>query len=93
MTQSRLGSSALSGNLSEIFRVDITGAFGQCAHCKNGGPVTETWVFSNAEGTVARCPVCAEVVLRLVRDAGRAWLDLSGLDCLQIAIADDPPPA
>jgi hypothetical protein len=41
---------------------------------------------------VARCPVCAEVVLRLVRDDGRAWLDLSGLDCLQIAIPDDPPP-
>jgi hypothetical protein len=42
---------------------------------------------------VARCPVCAEVVLRLVRDDGRAWLDLSGLDCLQIAIPDDPLPA
>ena len=68
MTQSRLDGNALAGNLSEIFRVDITAAFGQCTHCKNGGPVAETWVFSSAAGMVARCPVCAEVVLRLVRD-------------------------
>jgi hypothetical protein len=49
MTQSRLDGNALAGNLSEIFRVDITAAFGQCTHCKNGGPVAETWVLAGPE--------------------------------------------
>jgi site-specific recombinase XerC len=28
---------------------------------------------------VARCPACDQVLLRLVHDRGRAWLDLHGL--------------
>ena len=33
---------------------------------------------------VARCPACDQVLLRLVRDPGRAWLDLRGLSYLQL---------
>jgi uncharacterized protein DUF6510 len=35
---------------------------------------------------VARCPACAEVVLRLVRGPDRAWLDLRGVTCLELAV-------
>jgi ribosomal protein S27E len=86
MTQPVLDGNALAGDLAEIFRVDITAATGQCAHCRHSGPVAETRVYASPAGMVARCPACGEVVLRLVRDGGRAWLDLRGLTCLQVAI-------
>jgi hypothetical protein len=30
------------------------------------------------------------VLVRLVRAPGRAWLDLRGLTCLEIALPEDP---
>jgi hypothetical protein len=45
-------------------------------------------VFDHAPGVAARCPSCDQVLLRLVRDRGRAWLDLRGLSYLQLAIPD-----
>jgi hypothetical protein len=38
---------------------------------------------------VARCPVCDRVLLRLVRDRGRAWLDLRGLTYLQLPVPEE----
>jgi hypothetical protein len=35
---------------------------------------------------VARCPTCDAVLLRLVRSPDRAWLDLRGVTCLQLAM-------
>jgi len=35
---------------------------------------------------VARCPACDAVLLRLVRGPDRAWLDLRGVTCLQLAV-------
>lgn len=81
-----LDGNALAGALGEIFVADITAAIGQCANCLRTGPIAETHVYASAPGLVARCPQCDEVVVRLVRAPGRAWLDLSGLHCLQIVI-------
>ena len=39
-------------------------------------------------GLVARCPTCDQVLLRLVRGPGRAWLDLRGLTYLQLTAPD-----
>ena len=39
-------------------------------------------------GVVARYPACDQVLLRLVRGPGRAWLDLCGLTYLQLAVPD-----
>ncbi|HLQ57735.1 MAG TPA: DUF6510 family protein [Streptosporangiaceae bacterium] len=86
MSQPPLDGNALAGALSEVFRVDVTSAIGECAHCRRRGPMAETVVYANAPGMVARCPGCDAVVLRLVTDSGRAWLDLRGLTCLQLAI-------
>src|SRR5262249_33069123 len=33
-----------------------------------------------------RCPTCEEVLLRLVRGPGRAWLDLRGVTSLQVTV-------
>jgi hypothetical protein len=47
-------------------------------------------VYGRGQGLVARCPGCEQVLLRLVRGGGRAWLDLRGLSCLELVL---PEPA
>ena len=74
----------LGGELGELFTVDITTAAGQCASCGATGTIAQTLVYADAPGLIARCPACGEVMLRLVRGPGRAWLDLRGIACLQL---------
>ena len=75
---------ALASPLQEVFRVDITTAIGRCTGCGRTVPMAEVRVFDHAPGVVARCLTCEQVLLRLVRDRGRAWLDLRGLTYLQL---------
>jgi hypothetical protein len=75
---------ALAGSLQDLFRVDATAAVGRCAGCGRTAAMAEVRVFDHAPGVVARCPVCDQVLLRLVRGPGRAWLDLRGLSYLQL---------
>jgi len=46
-------------------------------------------VFDHAPGVVARCPTCGQVLVRLVRGSGRAWLDLRGLAYLQLPVPEE----
>ena len=80
---------ALGGPLHDIFRPDVTAAVGGCGTCGRIGPMAEVRVFDHAPGVVARCPVCDQVLLRLVRGPGRAWLDLRGLDYLQLPVPNE----
>ncbi|MCX2948733.1 DUF6510 family protein [Lentzea sp. BCCO 10_0798] len=83
---SHVDGNALAGDLREIFAVDLTAATGQCSGCGYKGPVASLRVYQSAPGTVARCPHCEEVVLRLVRGRDRAWLDLRGTVSLEIPL-------
>jgi ribosomal protein S27E len=90
MTGSDLWSdaTALAGPLHDVVCVEVTTAIGRCANCGRIGPMAEVRVFDHAPGVVARCPGCGQVLVRLVRDRGRAWLDLRGLSYLQLAVPD-----
>jgi hypothetical protein len=90
MTSSNLGTdgSALAGPLQDVFCVDVTTAVGRCTGCGRTGAMAEVRVFDRAPGVAARCPTCDQVLLRLVRGGGRAWLDLRGLTWLQLAVPD-----
>ena len=90
MISSDLGSdgNALAGPFQDVFRVEITTAIGRCTGCGRTGPMAEARVFDHAPGVVARCPGCDQVLVRLVRDRGRAWLDLRGLTYLQLPAPD-----
>jgi hypothetical protein len=46
--------------------------------------MAEVRVFDHPPGVVARCPACDQVLVRLARGPGRAWLDLRGLTYLQL---------
>jgi len=83
---SHLDGNVLGGELGELFTVDITTATGQCASCGATGTIAQTMVYTDAPGLIARCPSCGEVMLRLVRGPGRAWLDLRGIACLQLNV-------
>jgi uncharacterized protein DUF6510 len=80
----RLDGNMLGGLLAELFQADLTVATGTCAHCGAAGPVATLLVYATAMGTVARCAACEQVLIRVVRGPGRAWLDLRGLRSLQI---------
>lgn len=80
----------LGGPMREIFAVDLTTATDRCANCGLTGPVAALRVYDHAPGLVARCPGCAEVVMRLVRAPNSAWLDLRGATFLHIPLPDLP---
>lgn len=75
---------ATAGALSEVFRVDIIAALGRCRHCGSVRAFGEAMVFTDAPGIVVRCRDCQGVLLRLVETPTRYWLDLSGLNYLEI---------
>jgi len=81
-----LDGNVLAGALREVFAVDVTTAVGECVSCGTSGAIAQARVYADAPGMVARCPACGAVVLRLVRGPDRAWLDLRGLTCLQLAV-------
>jgi hypothetical protein len=91
MTGSNLWSdgTALAGPLHDLVRVDVTTAIGRCGNCERTAPMAEVRVFDHAPGVVARCPACEQVLLRLVRGPGRAWLDLRGLTYLQLPVPEE----
>jgi hypothetical protein len=80
---------ALAGPVGDLFRVDVTSAIGRCKNCGREGPMAQVRVFDHAPGVVARCPACDQVLLRLVQDSGRAWLDLRGLSYLQFPVTEE----
>ncbi|MBB5775819.1 DUF6510 family protein [Nonomuraea sp. NPDC051941] len=88
MTAEHLDGNALAGPLGEIFAVDVTAATGRCASCGLAGPVASLRVYGPDPGLVARCPGCEEVILRLVRGPGTAWLDLRGTVSLRVNLPD-----
>jgi hypothetical protein len=51
--------------------------------------MAEVRVFDHAPGVVVRCATCDQVLLRLVRGPGRAWLDMRGLNYVQLPMADE----
>jgi len=84
-----LDGNVLGGELGELFTTDITAAVSRCASCGATGAIAQTMVYADAPGMIARCSSCGEIMLRLVRGPGRAWLDLRGMACLELTV----PPA
>ncbi|MGN9810480.1 DUF6510 family protein [Micromonospora sp. BQ11] len=88
---SYLDGNMLDGPLRELFAVDLSSATGRCDHCGTVGPMAGLQVYPHAPGLVGRCPVCTEVMLRLVRAPDRAWFDLRGTTFLQVPMPLDQP--
>jgi hypothetical protein len=65
--------------------VEMSAATGRCAGCGNTGPLAEDRTFCHSPGLVLRCPACGEALLRLTCAPGHAWLDVRGLEYIELA--------
>jgi ribosomal protein S27E len=82
----KLDGNAAAGLLQEVFALEFTTARGRCDNCGNIAEVGAAMVFSNAPGTVLRCPVCEAVLMRIAASGDRYWLELRGLTWLEIHV-------
>ena len=79
----KLDGNAIGGLLREIFTMEMTSANSTCAGCGKVHAVGRVDVYLNAPGAVVRCPACEQVLMRIVHNRGRYWLDLTGTRCLE----------
>jgi hypothetical protein len=79
-----LDGNAAAGALGDLFVFDVTVAVSTCATCSDARAVAELRAYMDAPGIVLRCASCGAAQLRMVRSGDRAWLDLRGIQVLEI---------
>jgi hypothetical protein len=73
-----LDGNAVAGLLEEVFGGDMTAQPSQCANCGHVGDGGTLLAFVGGPGTVLRCSVCKEVVVRIVRTGTTTYVDARG---------------
>lgn len=79
-----LDGNAVAGLLEEVFGVEMTATPAQCAHCGHVGECGTLLAFVGGPGTVLRCSVCREVVVRIVRTETATYVDARGATYIRI---------
>ncbi len=79
----RLDGNAPAGTLATAFGVEMTDVPGRCTHCGVVTMIGELRAYIQAPGAVLRCPVCDEVVLRVVETSGAIYIDARGASYLR----------
>ena len=79
----RLDGNAAAGLLREVFATEVTTATGTCDGCGATDAVGAVHAYM-AAGTVLRCPHCDSVLMKIVTDGVRAWIDVRGLRTLEL---------
>ena len=74
-----LDGNAIAGLLRVIFGSEMTTAIGTCATCGSASVLAELVVYLQAPGTVARCPVCGNIMMVFVRRRELTCVDLRGM--------------
>jgi Zn finger protein HypA/HybF involved in hydrogenase expression len=80
----RLDGNAAAGLLRDVFGTEVTDATGMCDSCGAVEAVGAVHVYVSA-GTVLRCPHCHSVLLKVVTDGTRFWIDVRGVRTLELA--------
>jgi uncharacterized protein DUF6510 len=76
---------AVAGDMQELMGYDVTVALHRCASCGNQAAVATLLAYTGGPGTVLRCSICREIVIRLVRTPRGTYMDLRGAAFLQVA--------
>ncbi len=80
-----LDGNAAAGLLHDVFGAEVTAAPAQCGNCGNVGELARLLAFTRAPGTVLRCTVCTQVVMRIVQTPDATYLDARGAVYLRLA--------
>ena len=80
-----LDGNAAAGLLQQVFAVEATAMVGTCAGCGAAEPLGAAHAYEGA-GVVLRCEHCEAVLVKIVRDHGRLWIGLPGVQALEIAV-------
>jgi hypothetical protein len=81
----RLDGNAAGGVLDTIFSFEMTMALATCAGCGTRSPLGAAMAYMHGMGTILRCPTCDTALIRVVHLRGHYYLDLRGMQMLQIA--------
>lgn len=84
MDESKLDGNAAAGILREIFALEVTTARVTCSACGAAGHVGAQAAYVTEIGTVVRCASCDNPLIRAAGGGGRLWLDLRGVEYLQL---------
>lgn len=79
----RVDGNAAAGPLGELFRVDVTVATAECAHCGSRGVLAETVAEIDDDGVIVLCRACGHTLLTLVESRGETVLEIAGLRALR----------
>jgi uncharacterized protein DUF6510 len=80
----RLDGNAAAGLLRDVFGAEVTTATGTCDACGAVEAVGAVHVYM-AAGAVLRCPHCNTVLMKVVTDGVRFWIDMRGVRTLEVA--------
>ena len=82
--ENKLDGNAAAGVLQAIFPFDMTLVQVTCAGCGTTNAVGATAAYLHGMGTVVRCPVCDNALIRIVHARERYLLDMRGIRVLEI---------
>jgi ribosomal protein S27E len=84
MDEHKLDGNAAAGLLREVFAHEMTTAEVACANCGAIWRIGQATVYGHEMGTILRCLSCDHALVRVARGAERYWVDLKGVEYLQI---------
>jgi hypothetical protein len=85
MMENKLDGNAAAGTLQAIFPFEMTLVQATCTACGTTNPIGATAAYMHGMGTVVRCPVCDNALIRMALVKGRHFLDMRGVRVLQIS--------
>ena len=80
----KLDGNALGGMMLELFGREMTSATASCRFCGAVEQMACVDVYVQAPGVVVRCRHCENVLMKVVRSPERTWLDLSGIQLIEL---------
>jgi uncharacterized Zn finger protein len=86
MDELKVDGNAAAGILQEVFAVEVTTLTGTCDSCGAAEQVGAVSVYARGPGTILRCPHCEAVLMKVVTDGERVWVDLRGVRTLELRL-------